>query len=87
MVLQPTWESALDKHLVIKAAQIWEGKTHTHTHTHTHDQVSPCPCGIPENLNLSGLVVGNAKNSGAALDSTPKVHLETEQYRSGNHIP
>ena len=38
-----------------------------------HAQLSLCLCGVPKklNLNLSGLVLGNAHNPGPALDSSP----------------
>ena len=36
----------------------------------THAQLSLCLCGVPENLNLSGLDLGSARNPGPALDSS-----------------
>ena len=54
-------ESALSKHLVARAAQIGE---------QTQAQQSLCLCGVPENLNLSGVDLGSARNAGPALDSS-----------------
>ena len=39
--------------------------------TETKAQPSLCLCGVPKNLNLSSLVLGNARNPGPALDSSP----------------
>ena len=58
------WECALAKRLVTWAAQTWAGhKTQTQPSLHL--------CGVPENLNLSGLDLGSARNPGPALDSSP----------------
>ena len=57
-------ESALAKHLVTRAAGTWEGHK-------TQAQPSLCLCGVPEDLNLSGLDLGSARNPGPALDSAP----------------
>ena len=51
---RPPGESARAKHLVVWAAQTWEHKTQA--------QPSLCLCGVPENLNLSSLDLGNACN-------------------------
>ena len=42
-------------------------------------QLSLCLCGVPENLNLSGLDLGSARNPGPALDSSPQSNLEPDQ--------
>ena len=60
----PRGESVLTKHLVAWAAQTWEGHK-------TQAQLSLCLCGVPENLNLSGLDLGSAHNTGPTLDSSP----------------
>ena len=57
-------ESVLTKHLVSQPAQIWEGHK-------IQAQLSLCLCGVPENLNLSSLDLGSARNSGPTLDSFP----------------
>ena len=57
-------ESALAKHLVTWAAGTWEGHK-------TQAQPSLCLCGVPEDLNLSGLDLGSARNTGPASDSAP----------------
>ena len=41
----------------------------------TQAQPSLCLCGVPENLNLSSLDLGNAQNPGAILDSSPAEQL------------
>ena len=71
-------ESALTKHLVAWAAQTWKGHK-------TQAQPSLCLCGVLENLNLSGLDLGNARNPGPALDSSLQSNLEPEQCRPGKH--
>ena len=53
----------LAKHLVTRAARIWEGHK-------TQAQPSLYLCGVPENLNLSGLDLGSAYNPGPAFDSS-----------------
>ena len=35
------------------------------------DSTELCLCGVPENLNLSSLDLGSARNPGPALDSSP----------------
>jgi len=50
-------ESVLATHLVAWSAQTWEQHK-------TQAQPSLCLCGVPENLNLSGLELGNARNPG-----------------------
>ena len=60
----PPGEGVLAKHLITLAAQTWEGHK-------TQAQLSLCLCGVPENLNLSNLDLGSARNPGPALDSSP----------------
>ena len=61
----PPGESALlTKHLVTWTARTWEGHK-------MQAQMSLCLCGVPENLNLSALDLGSARNPGTALDSFP----------------
>ena len=38
-------------------------------------------CGVPQYLNLSGLDLGSAYNSGPASDSSQQSNLETKQCR------
>ena len=72
------WECALAKRLVTWAAQTWAGhKTQTQPSLHL--------CGVPENLNLSGLDLGSARNPGPASDSSRGSNLEPEQCRLGKH--
>ena len=61
-------ESVLIKHLVAWAAQTWEGHK-------TQAQLSLCLCGVPENLNLSGLDLGSARNPGPTSDSSQQSNL------------
>ena len=56
--------SVLSKHLVTCAARTLEGHK-------KQAQPSLCLCGVPENLNLSGLDLGSARNPGTALESFP----------------
>ena len=57
-------ESVLAKQLVAWAAQTWEGhKKQAQPSLHIR--------GIPENLNLSSLDLGSARNPGPALGSSP----------------
>ena len=57
-------ESALAECLASCAARTWEGHK-------TQAQPSLRLWGVPENLNLSGLDLGSARNPGPALDSSP----------------
>ena len=75
---RPPGECVLAKHLVAWAAQTWEGHK-------TQAQLSLCLCGVPENLNLSSLDLGNACNPGPALDSSLASNLEPQQCRPGKH--
>ena len=60
----PPEASVLTKHLVTGDARTWEGHK-------TQAQLSLCLCGVSENLNLSALDLGSARNPGPALDSSP----------------
>ena len=60
----PPGESALAKYLVTWVARTWERHK-------TQPQPSLCLCGVPENLNLSGLDLGSARNPEPTLDSSP----------------
>ena len=71
-------ETVLAKHLVICAAQTWEGHK-------TQAQPSLHLCGVPKNLNLSDLDLGSALNPGPASDSSQQSNLEPEQGRLGKH--
>ena len=42
-------------------------------------------CGVPEYLNLSGLVLGGAYNPEPASDSSQQSNLEPKQCRLGKH--
>ena len=42
-------------------------------------------CGVPENLTLRDLDLGNARNPGPASDSSWQSNLEPEHCRSGKH--
>ena len=64
--------TTLAKHLVILAAQTWEGHK-------MQAQPSLCLCGVPEYLNLSGLDLGSAYNPGPASDSSWQSNLEPKQ--------
>ena len=70
--------TALAKHLVTWAAQIWEGHK-------TQVQPSLCLCWVPENLNLSGLDLGSARNPGPASDNSRQSNLEPEKCRPWKH--
>ena len=50
-----------------------------------HTQPSLHLWGVLENLNLSGLDLGSARNPGPASDSSQQSNLEPEQYRLGKH--
>ena len=43
-------------------------------------------CGVPEYLNLSGLVLGGAYNPEPASDSSQQSNLEPEQCGQGGHM-
>ena len=73
----PPGESALTK-LVTGAARTWERHK-------MQAQPSLCLCGVPENLNLSGLDLGSARNPGPTSDSCRQSNLEPEQCRLGKH--
>ena len=62
IITAPPGESVLTKHLVTWAAQNWEGHK-------TKAQLSPWLCRVPK--NLSGLHLGNERNPGPTLDSSP----------------
>ena len=70
--------TALTKHLVTWAA--WSWKEHK-----IQAQPSLHLCGVPENLNLSGLDLGSAYNSGPASDSSRQSNLEPKQCSLGKH--
>ena len=74
----PPGKSVLNKHLVICTTWTWERHK-------TQAQPSLCLCGVPENLNLSGLDLGNAHNPGPASESFRQSNLEPEQCRLGKH--
>ena len=57
----PLRECVLAKHVVTWAA--WTLERHK-----VQAQMSLCLCGVPEKLNLGGLVLGSARNPGPALD-------------------
>ena len=42
-------------------------------------------CGVPENLNLSGLDLASAYNSGLASDSSLQSNLQPKLCRLGKH--
>ena len=42
-------------------------------------------CGVPKNLNLSGLDLGNACKPEPISDSSQQSNLESEQCRLGKH--
>ena len=64
VIRHPPGESVLTKHLVAWSTRTWEGHK-------TQAQPSLCLGGVPKNLNLSGLDLGNACKPGPALDSSP----------------
>ena len=68
----------LAKHLVTRAAQIWEGHK-------TQAQPSLCLWGLPKYLNLSGLDLGSAYNPKPASDSSWQSNLEPKQCRQRKH--
>ena len=47
--------------------------------------IQVCLCGIPGNLNLNSLELGNALNPGPTSDSSRQSNLEPEQCRLGKH--
>ena len=61
---RPAGKGVLSNHLVARAAWTWEGHK-------TQAQLSLCLCEVPENLNLSGLDLGSARNPGPPLDGSP----------------
>ena len=63
--------TVLAKHL---AAQTWEGHK-------AQAQPSLHLCGIPENLNLSGLDLGSARNPELTSNSSWQSNLELEKCR------
>ena len=44
-------------------------------------QPSLCLCGVPENLNLSNLVLGNAPYPGPTSESSQQSNLEPDKCR------
>ena len=66
--------TALAKHLATWAARTWEGHK-------TQAQLSLRLCGVPENLNLSSLDLGNVRHPGPTSDSSQQSNLEPEQCR------
>ena len=63
----PPGESALTK-LVTGAARTWERHK-------MQAQLSLCLCGVREDLNLSRVDLGRARNPGPTLDSSPAEQL------------
>ena len=70
--------TALAKHLVTWAAQIWEGHK-------TQAQPSLHLWGVPKYLNLSSLDLGSAYKPGPASDSSRQSNLEPKECRQGKH--
>ena len=68
----------LAKHLVTWVARTWDRHK-------TQPQPSLHLCGVPKNLNLSGLDLGNAGNPGPTSDSSRQSNVEPEQCRLGKH--
>ena len=80
-----TWDDALLAHPGTQGAgngEVVRRTTHLGECTWSPKLLSPgkgtecmpnrlCLCGVPKNLNLSGLGLGSARNSGPALDSSP----------------
>ena len=72
------WNSVVSKHLVIWAAQTWEGHK-------TQAQQSLRLWGVPEYLNLSDLDLEAAYNPGPATDCSQQSNLQLKQCRQGEH--
>ena len=66
------------KDLVTWASQTWKRRQ-------TQAQPSLCLCGVPENLNLSSLDLGNACKPEHTSESSLQSNLESEQCRLGKH--
>ena len=71
-------ECALTKHLVTWAVWTWERHE-------TQTQLNLCLCGVPENLNLSGVDMGSARNPGPFIEVSQQSNLECKQCRPGKH--
>ena len=70
--------TVLTKHLITWAARTWEGHK-------TQAQQSMHLCEVTENLNLSCLDLGSARNPEPASDSSCQSNLEPEKCRPWKH--
>ena len=83
---KPSWDAGGDKSQPSTAVDYArQGPGHLNCldlgRAQTLAQPSLCLCGVPKNLNLSYLDLGNAYKSGPSSESSQQSNLEPEKYR------